>query len=137
MSTEPYDGFAITPSTARQLRDHVLTEFEPALTFFVNGGYTTHSDLGWGRGKVVVSNGEHVSVACTRQDTFRALVHGLSELNYTIRTEPCSIGYGLAVMDAGEGRQQRAFVWLAVRVNRWLDEAAKETVRARRRIAGV
>lgn len=137
MSTEPYDGFAITPSTARQLRDRALVGFETAFTAFVNGGYATRADLGWGRGKVVVSNGEHVSVACTRQDTFRALVHGLSEQNYTIRTTPCSIGYGLAVMDAGEGRQQRAFVWLAVQVGRWLDEAAKESVRARRRITGV
>lgn len=136
MSTEPYDGFAITPATARQFRDKVLSDFEPALTFFVNGGYATRSDLGWGRGKVVVSNGEHVSVACIRRETSTALAHGLSELNYIVQATPCSIGYGLTVTDAGEGRQQRAFVWIAARMARWLYEASKGSGRTRKRIVG-
>lgn len=137
MSTEPYDGYSIHPTTARQFRDRILTKFDTAVTGFVNGGYATRSDLGWGRGKIVVSNGEHVSVACTRQDTLKALVHGLSELNYTVRITPCSIGYGLAVMDDGESRQQRAFVWITAKIDRWLDEAVKESVRARRRLMGI
>ena len=137
MSTEPYDGYSIHPTTAREFRDRILTRFEPAVARFVNGGYATRSDLGWGHGKVVVSNGEHVSVAFTRQDAFKEMVRGLNELNYTVRTAPCSIGYSLAVIDEGEGRQQRAFVWITAKVGRWLDEAAKESVRARRRIMGI
>lgn len=137
MSTEPYDGYSIHPTTARQLRDQILTRFETAVTRFVSGGYATKSDLGWGHGKIVVTNDEHVNVAFTRQDAFRTMVRGLEELNYTVRTSPCSIGYALAVMDDGEGRQQRAFVWITAKVDRWLDEAAKESVRARRRITGI
>lgn len=137
MSTEPYDGYSIHPTTARQFRDQILRGVEPALTLFVSGGYATRSDLGWGRGKIVVSNDEHVSVAFTRQDTFKAMVRGLNELNYTVRTSPCSIGYALAVLDDGEGRQQRAFVWITSKIARWLDEAAKESFMARSRISEV
>jgi hypothetical protein len=137
MSTEPYDGYSIHPTTARQFRDRILRGMEPAVVTFVSGGFATRQNLGWGHGKIVVTNDEHVNVAFTRQDAFRTMVRGLEELNYTVRTSPCSIGYALAVMDEGEGRQQRAFVWITSKIARWLDEAAKESFTARSRILGI
>ncbi len=137
MSTEPYDGYSINPKTAREFRDRILRGLEPAVVTLISGGFATRQNLGWGHGKIVVTNDEHVSVAFTRQDAFKALVRGLNELNYTVRTSPCSIGYSLAVLDDGEGRQQRAFVWITSKIARWLDEAAKESFTARSRILGI
>lgn len=137
MTSTPSDGYAVDPTRARDFRDRILRGVEPAVVAFVSGGFATRPNLGWGHGRIVVTNGDHVSVACTRADTAKALLRGLQGLEFTVRTAPCSIGHGIAVLDEGTQRQERALVWLTSKVAEWLDDSARESFIVRQRISEV
>ena len=124
MSTETSDGYCISPATARETRDRIMHGAESFITPFSDGGFAVPPSAGWDFGKVVVSNGEHVNVAFTRQSSFESMLEVLHGLDYTVRTAPCSIGYALAVLDEGENRQQQAFLCIVSMIARWFDEAA-------------
>lgn len=124
MSTETSDGYCISPATARETRDRIMHGAESFITPFSDGGFAVPPSAGWDFGKVVVSNGEHVNVAFTRQSSFESMLEVLNGLDYTVRTAPCSIGYALAVLDEGENRQQQAFLCIVSMIARWFDEAA-------------
>ena len=124
MSTETSDGYCIPPATARETRDRIMHGAESFIIPFSDGGFAVPPSAGWDFGKVVVGNGEHVNVAFARESSFKSMLEVLSNLDYTVRTAPCSIGYALAVLDEGENRQQQAFLCIVSMIARWFDEAA-------------